>query len=307
MTLRIAKLNKSYRGGVQALDNLSLTIECGLFGLLGPNGSGKSTLMRILATLLEADSGEVSLDEINLLDNPQSLRRLLGYLPQSFGAYPKMTAFEMLDYLATMKGIGPRSLRREVVEAKLATVNLFDVRHRRADKFSGGMVRRLGIAQAMLGDPKLLIVDEPTTGLDPLERQYFYRYLAEISSQRIVVLATHLVEDIRSLCRDMAILSAGRILIQGHPEEIVSKVRGSVWTKHLDPSELDRAQREYRVINTRWDQQQLSVDVISEEKPGAAFREKELSLQDAYFAFSNGASTRGAQSLPSTQGASLSS
>lgn len=289
MALRIKNLNKSYRGGIRALDQLSLRIECGLFGLLGPNGSGKSTLMRILATLLEADSGEVFLDDVDLLANPQAVRRVLGYLPQAFGPYPKMTAFEMLDYLATMKGIGPRSLRKERVEAKLATVNLYDVRHRRADKFSGGMVRRLGIAQAMLGDPKLLIVDEPTTGLDPMERQYFYRYLAEISSERIVLLATHLVEDIRSLCRDMAILSSGRILVQGHPEEIVSRVRGSVWTKQLDPSDLDKAQQEHRVINTRWEQQRLSVDVVSSEKPGASFVEKELSLQDAYFAFSNDA------------------
>lgn len=286
MSLRISNLHKTYRGGVRALDNLSLKIEPGLFGLLGPNGSGKSTLMRILATLLEADSGEIVLDDIDLLRNPNQVRPLLGYLPQSFGAYPNMTAFEMLDYVATMKGLAPASHRRRCVDRLLAMVHLFEQRHRRADQFSGGMVRRLGIAQAMLGDPKLLIVDEPTAGLDPLERQSLYGYLSEISKSTIVILATHLVDDVRSLCRELAILGAGRILSQGHPEKIIESIQGRVWTKSVTPDEIEEIRKSFAVIGTRWNQQHLFVDVVQEESPRGDFQVKTVNLQDAYFAIS---------------------
>lgn len=298
MELRISNLRKTFSGDIRALDDLNLRVRPGLFGLLGPNGAGKSTLMRILATLMEADAGEVWLGDADLLAHPSRVRSMLGYLPQSFGAYPKMTAFEMLDYLAVMKGVGPRATRKARVERCLSTVNLYDVRHRRADQFSGGMIRRLGIAQAMLSNPKLLIVDEPTTGLDPLERQSLYKYLVEVSLDTIVLLATHLVGDVRSLCKDMAILGAGKILVQGPPEKIIAQYQGKIWSKSITPEALPELRRELDVIDTRWDHQRLYVDVRSPGAPRVGFHEKRVTLQDAYLAVSReGASRLGAGSL----------
>lgn len=286
MDLQISNLSKTYPGGIQALDAINLHIRPGLFGLLGPNGSGKSTLMRILATLLEPSQGTVKLGDIDLCRDATQARTLLGYLPQSFGAYPNMSAFEMLDYLATMRGIGPKDARKQRVEERLATVNLYDVRHRRASEFSGGMIRRLGIAQATLNHPGLLLVDEPTTGLDPIERQSFYRYLVETSNQTTVILATHLVEDVRSLCSDMAILGAGKTLAQGHPEDLIRQLQGKIWSCPSQPQQLELLSKQWPIVDTRWSQQELFVDVLSDASPGANFQAKKVALQDAYFAFS---------------------
>lgn len=296
MQLKISQLQKTYRGGVRAIADLNLEIGSGLFGLLGPNGSGKSTLMRIIATLLEADAGQVMLGEIDLLQSPQRARPHIGYLPQAFGAYPNMSAFEMLDYLATMRGIGPKSVRRHRVEECLAKVNLFDVRHRRAEQFSGGMIRRLGIAQATLDNPKLLLVDEPTAGLDPIERQSLYQYLVKTAKDTTVILATHLVDDVRSLCSDMAILGAGSILVHGHPEEVISSVQGRIWSQSTQPDKRAEIEKTWPIVDTRWEQQHLFVDVLCNERPGPSFEEKPVRLQDAYFAYSKHAPLLNAES-----------
>lgn len=286
MELRISNLSKTYPSGVQALDKINLCIRPGLFGLLGPNGSGKSTLMRILATLLEPTQGTVKLGDVDFYRESTKARALLGYLPQSFGAYPSMTAYEMLNYLATMRGIGPKSERKQRVEERLAAVNLYNVRHRYASEFSGGMIRRLGIAQATLDNPRLLLVDEPTAGLDPIERQSFYRYLVETANQCTVVLATHLVEDVRSLCSDMAIFGSGKTLAQGHPEDLIRQVQGKIWSCPAEPSQLSAFSTQWPVVDTRWSQQDLFVDVLSTQSPGPNFEVKKVALQDAYFAFS---------------------
>jgi ABC-2 type transport system ATP-binding protein len=234
MDLNIEGLSKRYPNGVQALDNVSLTIPAGLFGLLGPNGAGKSTLMRTLATLQDADAGRARLGDIDVLGEKDRVRQLLGYLPQEFGLYPKVTAFEMLDYLASLKGVAPARRRTEEVHALLRRTNLYEVRHRRLGTFSGGMKQRFGIAQALLGRPRLVIVDEPTAGLDPEERARFHNLLADIGQEVIVILSTHIVADVSDLCRQMAIIYRGQVVLTGEPLAVAGALDGKLWRKFVD-------------------------------------------------------------------------
>src|SRR6202453_4036084 len=231
MELRIEKLSKRYHGGIQALQDVSLQIPQGMFGLLGPNGAGKSTLMRTLATLQDADSGSASMDGINILKDRDQLRRMLGYLPQEFGVYPKISAEVLLSHFATLKGIGNSKERREVVDALLQQTNLWEHRKKPLGGFSGGMKQRFGIAQALLGNPRLIIVDEPTAGLDPAERNRFLNLLSSLGSDRTVILSTHIVDDVRQLCPRMAIIASGELLLEGAPNEAIAGLRGRVWKK----------------------------------------------------------------------------
>jgi ABC-type multidrug transport system ATPase subunit len=293
MELVIEQLSKRYQGGVQALADVSLRIGSGMFGLLGPNGAGKSTLMRILATLQDADAGTVSLGGLDVLAQKDQVRRLLGYLPQEFGLYPRVSAFDMLEHLAALKGIAPAGRRREVVHALLRRTNLYEVRHRRLGTFSGGMKQRFGIAQALLGEPKLIIVDEPTAGLDPEERIRFHGLLADIGEQVIVILSTHIVADVSDLCRRMAILAGGRVVASGDPAEVSAALRGRLWRKVVDKSELGEHQRTLPVIATRRVAGRVAIHVQADGAPGPGFTPVEPDLEDAYFSAIRGAEARG--------------
>jgi ABC-2 type transport system ATP-binding protein len=238
MELDIRNLSKTYANGVVALDGVTLNIPPGMFGLLGPNGAGKSTLMRILATLQECDAGSVFLDDIDVLDEKDEVRRLLGYLPQDFGVYPKVTAYELLDHFAQLKGLANRARRREVVDGLLQQTNLFEVRDQRLGTFSGGMRQRFGIAQALLGDPQLIIVDEPTAGLDPQERVRFHNLLSDIGEDKTVILSTHIVSDVADLCANMAIINKGHVLLCGEPAKLIEGIEGKIWARFVSKPEL---------------------------------------------------------------------
>jgi ABC-2 type transport system ATP-binding protein len=283
MELKIDGLSKQYPGGLQALSAVTLTIGPGMFGLLGPNGAGKSTLMRILATLQDADAGSVTLDGIDVLRQKEEVRKLLGYLPQEFGLYPRVSAFDLLDHLAALKGIAPVRRRWEVVHALLKRTNLFDVRHRRLGTYSGGMKQRFGIAQALLGEPRLIIVDEPTAGLDPEERARFHNLLADISEQVIVILSTHIVADVSDLCRRMAILHGGRLVAEGNPTELAGALKGRLWRKVVDKEALAEHQARFNVIATRRSAGRIAIHVHAEGTPGPGFEPVEPDLEDAYF------------------------
>jgi ABC-type multidrug transport system ATPase subunit len=284
MALRIDHLSKRYPNGVQALDDVSLTIGPGMFGLLGPNGAGKSTLMRTLATLQDADAGTARLGDVDVLRDKDATRRLLGYLPQEFGVYPKVAADEMLDHLAALKGITNAKERREIVDALLQQTNLFDVRKRPLGSFSGGMKQRFGIAQALLGKPGLVIVDEPTAGLDPEERVRFHNLLGEIGENVIVILSTHIVGDVIDLCRDMAILHQGRVLMTGDPTGAVTALEGRIWQKTIDRPELADHQAKHRVVSTRLFAGRTRLHVFADERPDASFAPIAPDLEDVYFA-----------------------
>jgi len=284
MELRLENLSKRYPNGVQALKDVSLAIGPGLFGLLGPNGAGKSTLMRILATLQEADTGTARLDGIDVLREKDAVRRLLGYLPQDFGLYPKVTAQELLEHLALLKGLGDRKKRREAVSALLQQVNLYSVRHKRLGGFSGGMKQRFGIAQALLGDPKLVIVDEPTAGLDPQERVRFQNLLSDIGQNVIVILSTHIVSDVSDLCGDMAILDAGEVRLKGDPLEVVRRLEGKVWRTVVPKEKVEELQAKHAVISTRLLAGRTVVHVFAGARPAPEFEAVEPDLEDAYFA-----------------------
>jgi len=283
MKLTIQKLSKRYRNGVQALIDVSLTIPTGMFGLLGPNGAGKSTLMRTIATLQEPDTGEIFLDDLDVLQSKDAVRRLLGYLPQEFGLYPKVTALRMLDHFAVLKGIGPARHRREVVSQLLQKTNLYDVRKRQLGGFSGGMKQRFGIALALLGDPKLIIVDEPTAGLDPEERLRFLNLLSEIGENIVVILSTHIVADISDLCQQMAIIHRGRVILSGEPIALTGQLDGRVWKKVIDKSDLAACEDQFSVISTRLFAGRSLVHVYSEDEPDATFQPVAPELQDVYF------------------------
>lgn len=283
MELTISKLNKTYSNGVQALKDVSLTIPQGMFGLLGPNGAGKSSLMRTIATLQEADSGSIHLGDIDVLKEKDKVRRLLGYLPQEFGVYPKVSAENMLDHVAGLKGINNRRERKEVVAALLEKVNLYDVRKKNLGTFSGGMKQRFGIAQALLGNPSLIIVDEPTAGLDPTERNRFHNLLSEIGENTIVILSTHIVEDVTNLCQDMAIICLGEVIAQGHPAELVQDLRGKIWQRSIEKKELDQYTTQYQVISTRLKAGKTQIHVFSEQAPDPSFETVEADLEDVYF------------------------
>src|SRR5580700_1403041 len=251
MELRIENLSKTYKNGVKALDNVSLTIPAGMYGLLGPNGAGKSTLMRTLATLQEPDTGTVILGDIDVLKYKDEVRRRLGYLPQEFGVYPRTSAQDMLGHIALLKGIAKARERKEVVGWMLKRCNLYDDRKKALTGFSGGMRQRFGIAQALIGNPQLLIVDEPTAGLDPGERNRFYNLLAEVGERVIVILSTHIVEDVTDLCTNMAIIHQGRVLFEGQPEDAIAGLRGRVWQRSIDKPELAEYEQRCRVISSR--------------------------------------------------------
>jgi ABC-2 type transport system ATP-binding protein len=284
MELRIGNLSKTYANGVVALDNISLTIPAGMFGLLGPNGAGKSTLMRTLATLQECDAGSVFFGEYDVLDEKDDIRRLLGYLPQDFGLYPKVTAYELLDHFAVLKGLSNRTRRREVVEALLQQTNLYDVRHQRLGGFSGGMRQRFGIAQALLGDPRLIIVDEPTAGLDPQERVRFHNLLSDIGDDRTVLLSTHIVSDVADLCANMAIINHGHVLLCGQTQQLIEDVSDKIWARFIDKRELPAFQQRHAVISSRLLSGRTLIHVYSEDDPGDGFEEAIGDLEDVYFA-----------------------
>jgi ABC-2 type transport system ATP-binding protein len=284
MELRIRNLSKTYANGVVALDKVTLTIPPGMFGLLGPNGAGKSTLMRILATLQECDSGSVFLDDIDVLDEKDEVRRLLGYLPQDFGVYPKVTAYELLDHLAMLKGLSHKARRREVVDGLLQQTNLFEVRHQRLGGFSGGMRQRFGIAQALLGDPQLIIVDEPTAGLDPQERVRFHNLLSDIGTDKTVLLSTHIVSDVADLCANMAIINKGHVLLCGEPQRLIDDIADKIWARFVTKQELPLFQSRHAVISTRLLTGRTLIHVYAEQDPGDGFEEAQASLEDVYFA-----------------------
>jgi ABC-2 type transport system ATP-binding protein len=282
--LTISGLSKTYPNGVQALSDVSLTIQTGMFGLLGPNGAGKSTLMRTLATLQEADAGTARLGTIDVLHDKDAVRRTLGYLPQDFGVYPKVSAEELLDHLARLKGLADKAQRREVVATLLKQTNLYDVRKKALGGYSGGMRQRFGIAQALLGNPRLIIVDEPTAGLDPEERIRFHNLLAEIGENVIVILSTHIVSDVSDLCAQMAIIHKGRVLLTGGPLDLTRALEGRVWQKAIARSELDAAKAAYPVISTRLVAGRTLVNVIGDSPPAEGFASIEATLEDVYFA-----------------------
>ncbi|WP_394748989.1 ABC transporter ATP-binding protein [Spongiimicrobium salis] len=283
MQLKIHELNKTYGNGVRALRNISLEINSGMFGLLGPNGAGKSSLMRTLATLQEADSGSISLGEIDVLKNPRELRKKLGYLPQEFGVYPKITAKQLLNHMAILKGITPAKKRHELVNFLLDRVNLYEKRHKAVKGFSGGMKQRIGIAQAIMGNPELIIVDEPTAGLDPGERNRFHNLLADIAENVIVILSTHIVEDVKELCPNMAIMNYGQIICKGSPEEVIATLEHQVWQKLISRSELEAYQHEYDVISNKMIGGKPLIHVRSNTKPGADFEAVSPTLEDVFF------------------------
>ena len=283
MQLRIQNLSKTYPNGVKALDNVSLTIPHGMYGLLGPNGAGKSTLMRTLATLQEPDSGSVSFGEIDGLRQKEEVRRRLGYLPQDFGVYPRISAQAMLSHIALLKGIAHSGERREIVDAMLVRCNLQDVRKKALTSFSGGMRQRFGIAQALIGNPQLLIVDEPTAGLDPGERNRFYNLLAEVGEHVVVILSTHIVEDVMDLCTNMAIIHEGRVRYEGSPEEAISELGTRVWSCSIAKSDLSAYEQKYRVISSRLVGGRPHLHVLSDQPPESGFSASAPDLEDVFF------------------------
>ncbi len=284
MHLEIERLSKTYPGGVRALDNVSMTIPRGMFGLLGPNGAGKSTLMRILATLQNADSGSARMGTIDVLRDKVEVRKILGYLPQEFGVYPRVSAVKLLSHLAALKGVGASTRdRRQVVETLLERVNLADVRHKAVSTYSGGMRQRFGIAQALLGNPQLLIVDEPTAGLDPGERNRFYNLLAEVGESIIVILSTHIVQDVKELCTNMAIIHHGKLLFHGSPSQAEQGLSGKVWSRSMTKRELSDRAWEYPILSTKLVAGSPLVRIYSDSDPGHGFRSSEPDLEDVFF------------------------
>jgi ABC-type multidrug transport system ATPase subunit len=281
--LTIRDLCKTYGNGVRALRNVCLEIPNGMFGLLGPNGAGKSTLMRTIATLQEPDAGSITLNGLDVLRDRHEVRKVLGYLPQEFGVYPKVSAEAMLDHLAVLKGLTARGERRDVVGGLLAMTNLWDVRRQKLGTFSGGMRQRFGIAQALLGDPRLIIVDEPTAGLDPEERNRFLNLLSEIGESVVVILSTHIVDDVSELCTRMAIISHGSVLLTGRPKHVVDELEGTIWRKVVARSDLEGLSQRLAVISTRLAAGRTVVHVHSPETPGEGFEAVRPGLEDVYF------------------------
>ncbi|MEK6373464.1 MAG: ABC transporter ATP-binding protein [Acidobacteriota bacterium] len=281
--LQITSLSKTYANGVKALSGVTLTIGKGLFGLLGPNGAGKSSLMRTIATLQDPDSGSIVFDGHDVLADPKVVRRQLGYLPQDFGVYPKIPAVDLLEHLAVLKGITNRRQRADQVASLLQLTNLHDVRKRAVSTFSGGMRQRFGIAQALLGNPRLVIVDEPTAGLDPEERNRFHNLLAEIGQDIVVILSTHIVDDVSELCPRMAVLAQGRVLAEGRPAELIAALEGRVWSKTVAKSEVDGYRAAHRVISTHLFGGETRIRVMSPDQPGPGFERVSADLEDVYF------------------------
>ncbi|WP_299896668.1 ABC transporter ATP-binding protein [uncultured Aquimarina sp.] len=283
MQLIIDNISKTYDNGVQALQGISLKIPKGMFGLLGPNGAGKSTLMRTIATLQNADSGHISFNDLDIYKDKNAIRKVLGYLPQQFGVYPKMSAEILLNHLAVLKGITNKKERKEVVHVLLDRTNLYEVRKQNLGGFSGGMKQRFGIAQALLNNPKLLIVDEPTAGLDPKERNRFYNLLSEIAENTIVILSTHIVDDIKELCHQMAIINRGEVILKGKPLDLIEQVQGKVYQKTIDRSEFDTYKNQYQVINETFFMGKPVVQIMNNSNPGNGFEPINAGLEEVYF------------------------
>ena len=283
MELRIQNLSKTYSNGVKALQDVTLTIPTGMFGLLGPNGAGKSSLMRTLAALQDADSGTATLGDIDVLNDKDAVRRVLGYLPQEFGIYPRISAVDMLDHLAVLKGITDRGERTKLVSALLDRVNLYDHRKKAVSSYSGGMRQRFGIAQALIGNPKLIIVDEPTAGLDPGERNRFYSLLSEIGEHVIVILSTHIVQDVKELCSNMAIINEGKLLFAGAPDDALTMLEGKIWERSILKSEMADYQNNYKIISNKLVAGKPNIHVYSETALDG-FTPTEANLEDVFFA-----------------------
>lgn len=280
--LKIKQLNKTYSGEVLAMDNISISIKSGMFGLLGPNGAGKSTLMRTIATLQKPDSGSIGFNNIDVLESPKEFRSHLGYLPQEFGVYPRITAEQLLNHIATLKGINNKNERKELVDYLLERTNLYDKKNKSVKGFSGGMKQRIGIAQALIGNPKILIVDEPTAGLDPGERNRFYDLLSDVGKDVIVILSTHIVDDVRELCTEMAIMDFGKIVFQGKPQDGINELDGKVFEKHIKKTELDQYKRDFNVISNRLIGGNPVIHVLA-EKVDKTFKKIEPTLEDVFF------------------------
>ena len=284
MNLTIQNLSKTYPNGVKALDDVSLDIPTGMFGLLGPNGAGKSSLMRTIATLQEADTGSIMLGDLDVLKQKDEVRKILGYLPQEFGVYPKVSAEVLLDHLAVLKGITNGKERKDLVKALLKKTNLYQHRNKNLGGYSGGMKQRFGIAQALISSPKLIIVDEPTAGLDPAERNRFLNLLSEIGENTVVILSTHIVDDVRELCTNMAIIHQGSVLMEGNPIEALKSAEGKVWSKTIEKEELDEHKSNFNVISERRIAGKPVIHVYSDSKPDSSFHSEPADLEDVYFA-----------------------
>ncbi len=284
--LSINNLSKVYDNGVKAMDDITLEIPKGMFGLLGPNGAGKSTLMRTIATLQDADTGTINFDGVNVLEDPQALRLRLGYLPQDFNVYPRISAYDLLDHLAILKGLENNAERKEAVEGLLAQTNLYQHKKDSVSGFSGGMRQRFGIAQALLGDPDLLIVDEPTAGLDPEERNRFHNLLVGLGEEKVIILSTHIVDDVSELCPRMAVLASGKIVLQGDPIGLTNKLNGQIWKKSVSQSEVAELEKDLNVISKRLFAGQTIVHVIADDVP-RGFEKAPANLEDVYFSTLN--------------------
>ena len=286
--LSIKNVHKRF-GDVHAMNNINLDLKAGLFGLLGPNGAGKSTLMRTLATLQNPDEGTITYNGVDITEQPDIIRSTLGYLPQDFGVYPRMSAMALLDHIAVLKGITNKAERKEQVETLLQMVNLWTHKSASVATFSGGMRQRFGVAQALLGDPHLIIVDEPTAGLDPLERQRFLDILSRAGDDKIIILSTHIIEDVRDLCTDMGVMGDGKLIIRGAPEDLVERINGQVWSQRFESDEeVDRLKNEMQVLSTRRLRGATVVSALSAKSPGSGWEPREVLLEDAYFAYLNG-------------------
>ncbi len=283
MEVQIKNLSKTYPNGVQALKDVNLTIPNGLFGLLGPNGAGKSTLMRTIATLQEADNGTIFLDDLNMLTEKHEVRKILGYLPQEFGTYNNITTAEMLDHIAVLKGVTDRKIRRALTNRLLKQTNLYEVKDKKLGSFSGGMKQRFGVAQALLGNPKILIVDEPTAGLDPAERKRFLNMLSEIGEQVVVILSTHIVEDVSDICTNMSIIDKGEVKYTGKPHEAIELLKGKIWKKTITKGEESTYGENYKILSGKHTDGMIDIHIYSDKSPGV-FERTEPDLEDVYFA-----------------------
>lgn len=283
MELRIANLSKTYSNGVQALKNVTLDIPIGMFGLLGPNGAGKSSLMRTIATLQEPDTGSITLGDLDVLTEKDEVRKILGYLPQEFGVYPRIGAEVLLDHLAVLKGITNRGERKELVKALLEKTNLYDHRKKNLGGYSGGMKQRFGIAQALLAQPKLIIVDEPTAGLDPAERNRFLNLLSEIGENTVVILSTHIVEDVKELCTKMAVINQGEVMLTGTPSGALEALQGKIWRKQIEKHQIEDYKNNFNVISEKRIAGKPVIHVMADTAPDAGFRNMEPDLEDVYF------------------------
>lgn len=284
MNLSIQNLSKTYPNGVQALKDVSLEIPVGMFGLLGPNGAGKSSLMRTIATLQEPDSGSITLGDIDVLKQKEEVRKVLGYLPQEFGVYPKVTAEDLLDHIAILKGITNSKERKALVKALLQKTNLWQHRKKNLGGYSGGMKQRFGIAQALISDPKLIIVDEPTAGLDPAERNRFLNLLSEIGENTVVILSTHIVDDVKELCTLMAIINQGEVLLTGNPIQSIRSMEGKIWSKTIEKHELEEYKQNFTVISERLIAGKPDIHILSDSRPDDSFHPEPAGLEDVYFA-----------------------